>query len=182
VVAGLWAVGALMLGPGWVSRWLTVASAFNKSDSIVNGHSTVSWLFGSERVFGVSSRPAHVVAGLLIVATGVWLLMLFLAARKWPADHLHLAIAGAISGGLLISPHAQSYEAALLVLVGLVLLEHYPAWVVGGLFALAYLHTPTAELGLTILLPINAIAFGLTISAWRRRPPRVPVFAADASA
>jgi hypothetical protein len=126
-----WVAGALILGPDWVSQWLDGLSAFGEIDKASNAANAVALLGVVDRLLG-GGTAGTAVAGLLDVA--------LLAAVAWlwhrrAADDLSGAFAVAVPAAVLIAPHALYYDAGLIVLTGLVVLNRLPRslpWVFGA--------------------------------------------------
>jgi hypothetical protein len=161
-VVVLWATGVAVSGASWPSAWLDSTRALYDFEGHTNGHSTVSLLGGADQLFGLASTTARVVGVAVALPTALLLMSLWFRVRQ-SRQTLAVGVAATTAAALLLSLHAQSSEAGLLVLVGVVLVGRVPHWVLGTLFAVAYLHVPTAHAGLTVLLPITAAAFALCV-------------------
>ncbi len=117
--AAVWSVGAALMGAGWLSTWWSDVSAFAELDADINGHNAVSWLGAAESIFGSGSSTARVVAGPLMLATVVGAVMVW--RRREVALATQMAVA--VCAALMVSPHAMFYDAALLVVPALVLVD-----------------------------------------------------------
>lgn len=130
--AVLWGVGAALMGAGWLSTWWSDVSAFAELDADINGHNAVSWLGAAEAVFGSGSSTARLVAGPLMLATVVGAVMVW--RRRDVALATQMAVA--VCAALMVSPHAMFYDAALLVVPALVLVDRLGRRAIGVLAAL----------------------------------------------
>jgi hypothetical protein len=101
------------MGAGWVSEWLDQAGAFNELDVSVNGDRAVS------AVGFFSNAGADAIGWVTAVAVAAVLAWVWLRSN----GELHLPLAAACSGLVLMAPHAQSYEAALMLLTAAVFLD-----------------------------------------------------------
>lgn len=119
-IGGLWAIGAAVMGPGWLSGWWHDVSAFAELDADINGHNAVSWLGVSEAVFGAGTTMARIVAAPLIALTTAALVIVW--ARRPPVA-LDVRMAAGVIGIIMISPHAMFYDAGLLALCGVIVLD-----------------------------------------------------------
>ena len=94
-------------------------SAFAAADADVNGHNAVSWLGVAEAIAGAASPAARAVALPLMAATGLGLIWVW----RRPAFGLNMQVAAASLGIVMMSPHAMFYDAGLLVLAGIVVID-----------------------------------------------------------
>ncbi len=115
----VWAFGAVAIGTSWVSIWWSEVSAFAAADADVNGHNAVSWLGVAEAIAGAASPAARAVALPLMAATGLGLIWVW----RRPAFGLNMQVAAASLGIVMMSPHAMFYDAGLLVLAGIVVID-----------------------------------------------------------
>ena len=115
----LYVLGAVLTSPSWPAAWVDAVRYLDEVDTPFNVHNFVSLPGAAEALFGIDSRVATLVGGLLGLAVAV-----LTAWTWWRKDgDIGLAMAVVVSGALLISPHALYYDAGLLVLVGLVLMD-----------------------------------------------------------
>jgi hypothetical protein len=110
---GFLASGAALLGGRWVADWLGAAADFRVVDAEVNGHSAISLVGFAENVVGTGLSPTTAVAWTLAVATVGLLCWVW-----WIADPTRLGVALAIAmpGMLLLSPHAMSHDGGVILL------------------------------------------------------------------
>jgi hypothetical protein len=117
--AAVWAFGAVAMGTNWVSIWWSEVSGFAAADADVNGQNAVSWLGFAEAVAGAASPAARAIALPLMAATGLALIWVW----RRPEFGLNIQIAAASLGIVMMSPHAMFYDAGLLVLAGIVVID-----------------------------------------------------------
>lgn len=127
---GSWGAGAVVMGPGWVSSWVTAVRNFSESDSIVNGHQMVSLVGATEaicRFFALDpSAPAAKgmigAAYLISCAAIVYTCRSFLMLRspgstrkeaKATAERLRALLLAIGPLVVLASPHTLFYDLTL---------------------------------------------------------------------
>ena len=111
--AGCWLVGAALLGPGWLGRWLESVRLFSDHDALVNKRNAVSFLGVADTLLGVGDLWGRLLGGTLALATVVVLI----ASWRGRARHeLAAPMMVAFAAIVLISPHAMFYDCGLLVL------------------------------------------------------------------
>ncbi len=158
--AATWGITAAVFGMNWVSEWLDAVLPFVERDAEVNADNSISALGFFQAAFGVDSTFAFII-GLTISASAVLTLMYL-----WSKPH-RFALAdrmGAVAiGSLLISPHTNFYDAALLVIAALAIL--------------AGSNQEAAPIGLLIVGWIGALIHPLTEGV-RATPMAILVFAA----
>lgn len=152
-------LGALVTDLSWPSAWIDAVRYLDRVDTPFNVQNFVSLPGAAEAVFGIDSTAAVVVGfGLAAVVAGV-------VAWAWSRGHgeLDARIALTTAGALAMSPHALYYDAGLLVLVAIVLVDQRPelrrwlplAWL-AGLTQLA-----ADALGFSPLVVLVVLALGL---------------------
>jgi len=134
-VVALDLLGAAATDLAWPSAWADAVRYLDRVDTPFNVQNFVSMPGAAEALFGIDSAAANVVGfGLAaLIAVGV--------AHTWLRDigTLGERIALTTAGALAMSPHALYYDAGLLVLVGIVLIDDRPdlrrwlplAWLAG---------------------------------------------------
>lgn len=152
-------VGAIATDLSWPSAWVDAVRYLDRVDTPFNVHNFVSLPGAAEAIFGIDSTAATVVGfGLAAVVAVV-------VAWTWFADQgdLDARIALTTAGALAMSPHALYYDAGLLVLVAVVLVDQRPerrrwlplAWLAG------LTHLAADALGASPLVVLVVIALGL---------------------
>jgi hypothetical protein len=113
---GLALVGVAVAGVNWPLRFMDLASgAYYSIEADVNGANMISLLGVAEQVFGPKSALAYGIAGALGIACGALLLLAWRGAKP-DGSQFPLQFGLAIAVTLMISPHAMFYEASLLIL------------------------------------------------------------------
>jgi len=164
--AVLYGVGALLTGPSWPVAWLDAIRYLDRVDTPFNVQNFVSVPGAAEAVLGIDSMAANVV-GFGLAAMAV--LVVCWAWIRGLGD-LGARIALTTAGALAISPHALYYDAGLLVIVGIVLLDRRPelrgwialAWAAG----LTHLAADPLDVSPLVILVVAAFA----VSWWMIRP------------
>lgn len=152
-------VGAVATDLSWPSAWVDAVRYLDRVDTPFNVQNFVSLPGAAEAIFGIDSTAATVMGfGLAAVVAGV-------VAWAWVADQgdLDARIALTTVGALAMSPHALYYDAGLLVLVAVVLVDQRPerrrwlpvAWLAG------LTHLAADALGASPLVVLVVIALGL---------------------
>lgn len=164
----VYAANAAILGWSWVSTWLDRVGPFLETDAEVNAGNSVSAVGFLQALFGVDSPLATAVGGLISVAVVVVL------ALAWRQDRLDLGARMAITatGIVLLSPHAMFYDAGLLALTILVLVDRGRLTVVGAaaIWGLGLTHLLDGVLDATPFALVTVVVFCLAV----RRLTRVP--------
>ncbi|MGI9610878.1 MAG: glycosyltransferase family 87 protein [Acidimicrobiia bacterium] len=108
--AGLWAMGAVLMGAGWVTTWWEEATAFASINADVNGHLFISLPGALQHVAG----DAGAIVGWVLAAT----VAATVAVVWWRLGHAEpwVRYGLAAAGVILVLPQALFYEAGLLVL------------------------------------------------------------------
>ncbi len=173
----LWALGAALLGAGWVGSWWASVSDFAVQDAEVNSHNAISWLGAAEAVLGAGTGLARLVALPLVAATVAWLVWLWARARVDLATRMALTCVGLI----LISPHAMFYDGGLLVLAAVVAMDRLGAEAtmpVALAWGAAWLQLGGEPLGVAPLFAVVVLWGGwlawrtVSLSAGSRAPAR----------
>ncbi len=160
----LW--GAALLGWGWAGDWYDIAGSFGRLDAAVNGHSAISWLGFLQNVLGVDSSIAAALGWGLAAVTALLLAVVWARRGRGSLDG---ALALAVPGILLVSPHAMTHESAIvLISVAIVLQRGGTArsmvavvWLVGLVSAFI------RELGFSPGLALLVIVAGWAVLAFR---------------
>jgi len=147
-----------ILGWSWVSEWTDRVGPFLETDAEVNAANSVSTVGFLQALFGVDSSIAVVVGGLATLGV--------IAALTWlwwdgTAD-LSMRMAATATGLLLLSPHAMFYDAGLVVLTLLVLVDRGAlGWRAAAVvWGLALLHLAKGVLDAT---PFALVVMGLFV-------------------
>jgi hypothetical protein len=122
VGAAHYAIGALICGPAWPMAMLRGLAAYGPLEIATNGGTHFSWI----RATAFSLPPA---IGPIVGKLGalITLGVVALSARRFPAGDPRFGPAFAlwVTGTMLASPHLQYYDAGLLVLPALLVLERF---------------------------------------------------------
>lgn len=166
--AGLWALSAAVAGPAWLSRWWTVAWAFQAEAQGIEVAGNVGLLGVAEHLLG-AGPPARAVGAIAVAGLSAGLAGLWWRPRGWA---VRLGVAAAWIP--LLGPHALWYDAGLAGIAVLALADRGRpaaagvAWLAVGLGALAR--------G-SALEPLPVALGG--IGAWLALTPPAPAPAAD---
>ncbi len=166
----LYAVGAAVLGAGWVGPWWEQATAFRDSNATANGPLFVSWPGFIEHVTGIGGSIGRLL-GLAIMGLGLMAL-----AWLWRREHLTIAHRYAVAalGLVMIAPQSLFYEAGV-ALVALILLLELDSrvktlaaivWASGWLYMVSapVANTTVLVIALTTTLGVAAALEGTAIS------------------
>lgn len=121
-------IGVAAAGPDWPRHFVafTNGAAYTTNEAHVNRYKVISLLGIAEHAFGPQSVWAYAVAGWLGVGAVALLLRGWRSAQAdGPAFPLQLGLAIVVT--LLISPHALFYDASLLILPAIALVDHWRA-------------------------------------------------------
>lgn len=167
----LYGIGALVTGPSWPSAWLDAVRYLDRVDTPFNVQNFVSVPGAAEAVFDIDS-PAATILGFGLAAVAV-----LIVSWAWWREVGDLAsrIALTTAGALVISPHALYYDAGLLVLVAIVLVERQPElrrWV-PVLWAAGLTHLAADALGVSPLVVLVVLAFGVAFELVRSSTPEL---------
>lgn len=175
----LYGLGAVLTGPTWPWAWIDALRFLDRVDTPFNVQNFVSLPGAAEAVFGIDSTAATV------VGFGLAAVVVVLVSALWwrgPVDAGGL-VAVTAAGALLISPHALYYDAGLLVLVGIVVMDRLPSrrrWV-PVLWAAGFSHLLADPLGVSPLVLLVIVGLGLAFRAGHRTTPAHPSEAAAGS-
>lgn len=119
-----WAATAAALGLGWVTTWFDQVVPFVERDAEVNASNSISILGFLQAAWGSDARPALVIGALgaaLVIVAMMWL---------WVNPHRfsigdRMGVLGI--GVILISPHTMFYDASLVLLAGIAMLQRASA-------------------------------------------------------
>jgi hypothetical protein len=174
-----WLLGVVATGGqlDWPLPWLDNVDAYQEADFLVNGMKAISLPSFGRQLELLTGLPGLMVAGYVVAA--VIVIVCIPALRRLPASE---AVALAAACGLLISPHAWAYDAALLLPAVAVFATRAAArgwrWQDRWWLALAYIIAVawplTLPLGFT-LLPVLLVATPFALLEWG--PFRVPTTA-----
>ena len=167
---GVWALGAAVMGTGWLATWWSEVRAFAEVDAEVNGHNAISWLGVAEHLLGAGSTAAYAVAAPLVVAT------IAAVALAWLSPRCDLATRFAVTaaGVLLMSPHAMFYDAGLLVITAVVALDRLGSRVTAALAAVwagSWLQMGAAGLGFAPLFVLMVGGLAIVATRWKSGAP-----------
>lgn len=116
-----YAVGAAVCGPWWPMNMMRVLDQYWPLEFAASGFSHISWMEVCEYTLPVAVE--RWIGYACVLAT-----LSFIGRVWWRADMRHVSFAPvwacAICATLLISPHAQFYDAGLLVLAVLLIVDH----------------------------------------------------------
>ena len=163
----LWVAGAAVMGSDWLRAWWTQVASFAELDAEVNGHNAVSILGVSEALFGAGSTAARLVAGPILAATALALVVLW----RRPRVDLDLRFVAAVAGALLLSPHAMFYDVGVLVLVGALAIDRIGRAATGPIvtaWVLALTHLAAPSLGVAPLFVVIIASGAWLTLAWHR--------------
>ncbi len=176
----LFLVGVAVAGVAWPWRFLDLAGGtFAEGDAAANGMNMISLLGVAEQVFGAGSSWAWGTAGVLGLGVLVVVIQAWRGARA-DGHTFPLLFGLVIAGVLLLSPHALFYEACLLILPIIALLDAWQAhgrqlaaWqrsILTGAFALGFGWQFGALLGVQ---PVAVLPVAVAVLSWRAlRQPR----------
>jgi hypothetical protein len=154
-----WSVGALLLGAGWLGRWLDSVRVFSDLDAHVNERNAVSFLGVADTVFGVGDDVGRALGAALALATVAALVSSW---RNRDRGDLRAAMMISFPAIVLISPHAMFYDCGLLVLPLAVMVatanRHVRAAAV-GLWCAGFLDVAKGVTGLTPLFVVTVAVF-----------------------
>lgn len=169
----VWALSALVSGPGWVSNWWDLVSSLSTIDQGANLTREVSILGLAESFLGSGSSAASAIwlVGVVVVVGAV----LWRLRQRPMLDRYALALVPPML--MLIAPHALYYDAGSLLLSLAILWPTVPPskrmWVLAGWFlgGVAYLlHEPLG------VQPVALVVFATFAWAWwASTPGRLPV-------
>lgn len=153
----LYVAGALLTDLSWPQAWLDAVRFLDRADTPFNVQNFVSVPGFAEAVFGIDSVAATRVGVTVAIAA------IAVVSWTWWRDlgDLDGRIALTAAGALVISPHALYYDAGLLVLVALVVVEWRPGlrrWV-PVLWAAGLTHLAADALGCSPLVGLVIASF-----------------------
>ncbi|EFL53234.1 Protein of unknown function DUF2029 [Solidesulfovibrio fructosivorans JJ]] len=172
-LAGLGLVATVLCGPTWPTAWLGHAKWVVATSLALEGDKAVSLLGVSRHLLAGSPRAALAVGLCLSLVVTAILGRAFWRrrGRDIPFSLLGLAVTGLV----LLAPHAYFYDTGLLILPGLALLDarfpHGPA-LVFGLWLAGLAQLGAGLLGLSPLFPAALAVFILMEVAIRHTAPR----------
>lgn len=154
VAAVLYAIGAAMLGPSWLSAWWEGARWLQQQSFGVDSANSIGFLGFFDALVGGSAGQAA--GGSMLVAAAALLCFVWLApsshARRW-----------ALTAALLplLPPHSLLYDAGIAALPLALLIEHTRRPTPAALaFSAALLGALAPQLGFNPLMPVT-LAIGL---------------------
>lgn len=140
---GLYLVGVLLTGPSWPGVWLDAVDYLDRVDTPFNVDNFVSAPGAAEAIFGIDSSPAGVLGFGIAIAAALTV------SWAWFRDFGGVGprVALAAVAGLVVSPHALYYDAGLLVLAGIVLVDRgaVDRRIVAGAWAFGLTHPLLAD-------------------------------------
>lgn len=159
----LWLVNAALFGASWVTRWLDEVAPFLDETADANAPNAISLLGFQRALFGVDSPVALVIGGsasAVVVGVLAWI---------WWRRELDLGgrMALTATGIVLLSPHALFYDAGVVALTLLLLLDRrLIGWpTIAVVWAAALLHLGKGALDAT---PFALVVAALFVVAIRR--------------
>ncbi len=161
--ATLWLVNAALFGASWVTRWLDEVTPFLDATADANAPNAISLLGFQRALFGVDSPVALVIGG------GASAAVIGVLAWVWWQKELDLGARMALTatGVVLLSPHALFYDAGVIALTLLLLVDRrvigWPA--VAFVWSAALLHLTKGALGAT---PFALVVLAVFVVALRR--------------
>ncbi|MGI9624186.1 MAG: glycosyltransferase family 87 protein, partial [Acidimicrobiales bacterium] len=170
--AVLWLAAAGLMGVNWLTVWWNEVADFASIDAEVNGHNAISWLGVGEHLFGPGSTAAAAFAGPAVLAS--------IGAVVWvwtkPNLGLDVRIAATALALILISPHAMFYDAGLLVLAAVVLLDRLGSdayMPIAICWFGAWLHLGASWIDFSILFVVMVLTSAIAAKQlWRSRKVR----------
>ena len=114
-----WAGTAVFFGLNWLPEWLEAVVPFVERDAEVNADNSISALGFFQALLGVESTLALVVGLAIAGSVVVTLMFLWSQPERFALSHRMAALA---IGSVIISPHANFYDAAVLVIAGAAIL------------------------------------------------------------
>jgi hypothetical protein len=167
VLALHWLLGVVATGGqlDWPVAWLKNVDSYQEADFLANGWKAISLPSFGRQLENLIGVPGLTIAGYLIA--GVIVIACLPALRRLPAVD---AVALAAALGLLISPHAWAYDAALLLPAVAVFAARAAArgwrwqdrWWLALAYAIAVAWPLTMPLGFT-LIPLLLLAAPLAL-------------------
>jgi Glycosyltransferase family 87 len=160
----------VILGWSWLSEWTDRVGPFLETDAEVNAANSVSTVGFLQALFGVDSPIALVVgalATLIVIGALAWL--------WWDGTaDVSMRMAATATGLLLLSPHAMFYDAGLIVLTLLVLVDRAIIGWRGAAFVwlLGLLHLTKGILDATPFAPVVMGLFALVVARALVAPDR----------
>jgi len=158
-----WCANAVLFGTDWVGVWLHGLSSFGEADAASNSHNAIN-------LVGVAEASLGHTTIVVVVASFAAAAIAWIAWQRRSAD-MARALASAVPASLLLAPHVLYYDAGLLAITGLVLLDRAPSWrpaVLGAwVFGLAHLLAPALGWDPLVLLVIAALVAAIRMPAPR---------------
>ena len=178
--AALWLASAALAGPTWLGAWWSHAQHFASVDARVNASNAVSWVGSAQAVLGRSSLSTA-------LGWGLGALTAALVAWIWHSHPQRVPVGPAVgvaaAGALLISPHTMFYDAGLLVLTAVILVDRLGRpgrWALATAWVLALGQTWAGTLGVTPVALV-VIAMFVIAAVEARRPTIAPRLRVDRS-
>ena len=166
--AVVYAVNVALLGWNWVGTWLEQVGPFLETDAEVNAANSISTVGFLQAVLGVDSPVAVVLGGTVTAA------IVFLLAWVWWQGRLDLGARMALTaiGIVLLSPHAMFYDAGLLAITVLVLVDrgHLGGRAVAALWVLTLLHVTKTVFDATPMALVVLALLGYAIARLQPAP------------
>jgi hypothetical protein len=166
VTVPFWMWGSALLGWGWVGDWAHLAGDFGRLDAEINGHSAISWLGFLQNWLGVDNTVAAVAGWGCAALTALALAWLWARRGRGGLDG---ALAVAIPGILLISPHAMSHESAIVLITVAVVLQRArgPRWMVAVVWLLGLAQVFILALGFSPGFVLLLVLLGWALVVFR---------------
>lgn len=160
-MATTWMVGAVMMGPLWVTDWLQSVTPFMSADADTNAHNAVAVIGVLQAALGADFTPG--------IAIGVALslgIAIVLAAAWWSGlVPLDLLVALTTTGMVLMSPHTMFYDSGIVIIAVAVLVNRNPRrWpVIPMLIVAAMSQVAASTLGFSPFAPVVVALFLLAL-------------------
>lgn len=169
--SGLYGLATLVTDPGWPGPWVDALRFLDEFDTPFNVTNFVSVPGFAEAVFGIDSTLASIVgygvasALALAISLAWWRASRSDSERSVPVGQLVVTTAVV---GVLISPHALYYDAGLLVLAGILLVDQgWPGWTVAAGWLGGLLHFLSVPLGADpLMFLVLAVGLALLRGVW----------------
>jgi len=178
-MAATWLIGAAMMGPMWVTDWLSSVVPFMAADADTNANNAVAVIGFLQAILGADSAVGLMIGASLSVGIAA-----ALAVTWWRGlANLDLLVALTTTGMVLMSPHTMFYDSGIVIITVAVLVNRDPRrWPVVPLVIVAAVSQVAAPaFGFSPFAPVVAVLFVLAlrdVMADNREAARAPLVAA----